>query len=102
MLFGITQWTFFSMSDTAPTRQSIAMLASEYASSRVSFFSVSSILNMAMEASFIALLRSASLTWVTRYLAVSLVGRSMSSFALAFFGFRQWMPFLTLTTCDTR
>jgi hypothetical protein len=28
MLFGITQWTFFSVSETAPTRQSIATLAS--------------------------------------------------------------------------
>ncbi len=28
MLFGIRQWTFFSVSDTAPTRQSIATLAS--------------------------------------------------------------------------
>ena len=26
-LFGIRQWTFFSVSDTAPTRQSIATLA---------------------------------------------------------------------------
>ena len=28
MLFGIRQWTFFSVSETAPTRQSIATLAS--------------------------------------------------------------------------
>src|SRR5262249_40680346 len=28
MLFGITQWTFFSASEMAPTRQSIATLAS--------------------------------------------------------------------------
>jgi hypothetical protein len=28
MLFGIKQWTFFSVSDIAPTRQSIATLAS--------------------------------------------------------------------------
>ena len=28
MLFGIRQWTFFSVSDIAPTRQSIATLAS--------------------------------------------------------------------------
>jgi len=28
MLFGITQWMFFSLSEIAPTRQSMAMLAS--------------------------------------------------------------------------
>ena len=28
MLFGIRQWTFFSVSEIAPTRQSIATLAS--------------------------------------------------------------------------
>src|ERR1044072_8354315 len=57
---------------------------------------------MPIEASFIALFRSASLAWKTRYFAVSLVGRSMSSLSRAFFGLRQWMPFLTLTTWLTR
>src|ERR1044072_9311034 len=57
---------------------------------------------MPIEASFIALFSSTSLTCETRYFAVSLVGRSMSSLSPAFFGLRQWMPFLTLTTCDTR
>src|SRR3954467_428078 len=57
---------------------------------------------MPIEASFIALFRSASLACDTRYFDVSLVGRSMSSLSAAFFGLRQWMPFLTLTTWDTR
>src|SRR5207248_10002967 len=57
---------------------------------------------MPIEASFIALFRSASLALDTRYFGVSLVGRSRSSLSRAFFGLRQWMPFLTLTTCETR
>src|SRR4029078_3581504 len=57
---------------------------------------------MPIEASFIALFRSASLACDTRYFEVSLVGRSMSSLSLLFFGLRQWMPFLMFTTCETR
>src|SRR5262245_24448370 len=65
MLFGMRQWMFFSVSEIAPTRQSIAMLAKPYASRRAIFLSFSRNLIMAMEASSIALLRFASLTWVT-------------------------------------
>src|SRR5207248_6692995 len=57
---------------------------------------------MPIDASFIALFRSESLACDTRYFGVSLVGRSRSSLSRAFFGLRQWIPFLTLTTCDTR
>src|SRR6476619_7169791 len=57
---------------------------------------------MPIDASFIALFRSASLACDTRYFDVSLVGRSISSLSLLFFGLRQWMPFLMFTTCETR
>src|SRR3977135_3065760 len=64
-LVGIKQCTFFSFSLTLPTRQPIAPLASPYASRRAMPLLDSSHLIMPIDAPSIALLRSASATWLT-------------------------------------